>query len=69
MSTAVPAGEQAERIHGLPFHREECHLATGRLIVVAALAGGWDETIALADRFRETVLAAMGATAMAWPPK
>jgi hypothetical protein len=62
MTTAVPAGEQAERIRGLPFHREECHLATGRLIVVAALAGGWDETIALADRFREGMGAGRTAT-------
>ena len=47
------ARKQAERILDLPFHREEGHLATGRLIVVAALAGDWDETITLADRFRE----------------
>ena len=47
------ARTQAERIHGLPFHREEDHLATGRLIVVAALAGDWDETVALGERFRE----------------
>ena len=56
---AIAAGDlrvarrQAERIHGLPFHREEDHLATGRLIVVAALAGDWDETVALGERFRE----------------
>jgi predicted ATPase/DNA-binding CsgD family transcriptional regulator len=43
----------AERARDLPFHREEGHLATARLIVVAALAGDWDETIALAERFRE----------------
>jgi hypothetical protein len=47
------AREQAARIHGLPFQREEGHLATGRLIVVAALAGDWDESIALAGLFRE----------------
>jgi hypothetical protein len=43
----------AERVADLPFHREEGHLATSRLIVVAALAGDWDETLALAERFRE----------------
>jgi predicted ATPase/DNA-binding CsgD family transcriptional regulator len=43
----------AERIRHLPFHREEGHLATARLIVVTALAGDWDETLALADQFRE----------------
>ena len=47
------ARKQAERIRDLPFHREEGHLATGRLIVVAALTGEWDEAIALAERFRE----------------
>jgi len=47
------ARKHAERIRDLPFLREEGHLATGRLIVVAALAGAWDETIALAGRFRE----------------
>jgi hypothetical protein len=43
----------AERVRDLPFHREESHLATPRLIVVAALAGDWDEALALAERFRE----------------
>ena len=56
---AVAAGDlrtarrQAERIAELPFHREEGHLATSRLIVVTALAGDWDEAVILADRFRE----------------
>jgi hypothetical protein len=43
----------AEQVRDLPFHREEGHLATARLIVVAALAGDWDEAIVLAERFRE----------------
>lgn len=47
------AKEMAERAGSLPSHREEGHLATTRLIVVAALAGDWDEALALADRFRE----------------
>ena len=46
------ARKQAERVHRLAFHREEDHLATARLIVVAALTGDWDEAVALADRFR-----------------
>jgi predicted ATPase len=33
--------------------RQEGHLATARLIVVAALAGDWDEALTLAERFRE----------------
>ena len=43
----------AEGSRDLPFYREEGHLAAARLIVVTALAGDWDETVALADRFRE----------------
>ena len=56
---AVAAGDLrvgrtlAEQVRDLPFHREEGHLAASRLIVVAALAGDWDEAIALARRFRE----------------
>jgi predicted ATPase/DNA-binding CsgD family transcriptional regulator len=50
----LPGARQlAWRIHDLPFHREESHLATARLIVAAALAGDWDEATALAGRFRE----------------
>jgi hypothetical protein len=47
------AKEMAERAGNLPSHREEGHLATARLIIVAALAGDWDEALALADRFRQ----------------
>jgi predicted ATPase len=47
------ARELAERIRDLPFHREEGHLATARLIVVATLAGDWDEALVLAGQFRE----------------
>ena len=47
------ARQLAERVRDLPFHREEGHLATARLIVVATLAGDWDEAVALAERFRE----------------
>jgi hypothetical protein len=47
------ARQLAERVRDLPFHREEAHLATARLIVVATLAGDWDEALALAGRFRE----------------
>ncbi len=43
----------AGRYRDLPFQREEAHLTTARLILVAALAGDWDETLALAERFRE----------------
>jgi hypothetical protein len=47
------ARQLAECVRDLPFHREEGHLATARLIVVTALAGDWDEALTLAERFRE----------------
>lgn len=56
---AIAAGDlraarrHAERLRDLPFHREEGHLATRDLLVVTALAGNWDETITLAEQFRE----------------
>jgi hypothetical protein len=43
----------AERLRDLPFHREEGHLATGRLIVVAALAGDFALAVTMAERYRE----------------
>ena len=42
-ATCGPPETLAERVRDLPFYREEGHLATARLIVVAALAGDWDE--------------------------
>lgn len=57
--SAIAAGDLrsarvlAERSRDLPFYREEGHLASARLIVVSALAGEWDETVALAEQFRE----------------
>src|SRR4029077_5373669 len=57
--SAIAAGDfataraMAEQSRDLPFHREEGHLATGRLIVVTTLAGDWGETVALATQFRE----------------
>jgi predicted ATPase/DNA-binding CsgD family transcriptional regulator len=57
--TAVAAGDLAaarrfaEQIRDLPFHREDGHLATARLLVVTALAGDWDETVAFGEWFRE----------------
>ena len=47
------ARKLAERVRDLPLHREEGHLATARLIVVATLTGDWDEALALAGQFRE----------------
>ncbi|WP_433375955.1 ATP-binding protein [Actinoplanes sp. CA-142083] len=55
--TAIATGDLAagrrlaERIRDLPFHREEGHVATDRLLVVTALAGDWAETAALGRRF------------------
>ncbi len=57
--TAATAGDLpaardfAERIRYLPFHREEAHLATARLLVVTALAGAFDETVAFGELFLE----------------
>jgi predicted ATPase/DNA-binding CsgD family transcriptional regulator len=56
---AVSAGDLvggrrlAERLRDLPFHREEGHLATARLLVVTVVTGDWPESVALAERFRE----------------
>jgi predicted ATPase len=56
---AVAAGDLpaarglAERHRDLPFNREEGHLATARLIIVAVLAGDWPEAVGLAERYRE----------------
>jgi hypothetical protein len=47
------ARELAERYRDLPYQREEVHLTTSRLILVAALAGDWAEAVTLAERFRE----------------
>jgi hypothetical protein len=50
----LPAARRlAERVRDLPFYREEGHLATARLLVVTALAGDWDETVAFARQYRE----------------
>ena len=49
----IAARRLAAVARDLPFHREEGHLATSRLIVVTALAGDWGETVALAERFRD----------------
>ncbi len=47
------ARQLAEQVRNLPFYRGEGHLATSRLIVVAALAGDWAEVRTLAGQFRE----------------
>ena len=47
------ARRQAEALGNLPFCREEGHLATARLLVVAVLGGDWAEAVGLAERFRE----------------
>ena len=43
----------ASKLRDLPFYREEGHLASARLIVVAVLAGDWDEAVTLAEWYRE----------------
>jgi hypothetical protein len=61
MSTecAIAAGDLArarrlaQRLHDLPFFREEAHLATARLLVVTSLTGDWDDAVALSERFLE----------------
>jgi predicted ATPase/DNA-binding CsgD family transcriptional regulator len=50
----LPAARRlAERLRDLPFHREEAHLATARMLSVTVLAGDWSEAVDLAERFRE----------------
>lgn len=50
----LPAARRlAEAVRDLPFHREEGHLATSRLLLVTAFAGDWDETVTLSERFRD----------------
>ena len=43
----------AERFRDLPFHQEEGHLATARLLLVTVMAGDWPEAVGLAERFHE----------------
>jgi predicted ATPase/DNA-binding SARP family transcriptional activator len=43
----------AEASRDLPFHHEEGHLATSRLILVTLLTGDWDAAVALAERFKD----------------
>ena len=43
----------AEGLGNLPFCREEAHLTSARLLVVAVLAGDWSEAVDLAERLRE----------------
>jgi predicted ATPase/DNA-binding CsgD family transcriptional regulator len=56
---AVAAGDLdaarrlAEGVGDLPFLREERHLASARPLLVAVLAGDWDEAVTLAERFSE----------------
>ncbi len=51
MGDLAGARKLAEQSCELPFHREEAHLATSRLILVTALAGDWDETVTLGAQF------------------
>ena len=50
----LPAARRlAEHVRDLPFQREEIHLGAARLMVVTALTGDLDDTLALAERFQE----------------
>jgi predicted ATPase/DNA-binding CsgD family transcriptional regulator len=50
----LPAARRyAERLRDMPFYGEEDYLASRRLLVVTTLAGDWDETVTLLDRFIE----------------
>jgi predicted ATPase/DNA-binding CsgD family transcriptional regulator len=50
----VTARRYAEDVCELPQLREIAHVATARLIMVTFLAGDWAQTLAAADRFRES---------------
>ena len=52
-ATCRQHGNWPNALRDLPFHREEGHLATARLLVVSALAGDWAEALGLAERYRE----------------
>ena len=41
----------AERLRDLPFHREEGHLTTSRLLVVTVMTGDWTEAVGLAEQY------------------
>ena len=47
------ARELARRSERLPFHREEAHLTTARLLLVAALAGDLGDAVDLGERYLE----------------
>ena len=46
LAAALGYGEQR---FALPFHREEGHLATSRLLVVTVMTGDWTEAVGLAE--------------------
>jgi hypothetical protein len=46
------AAALARRLAGLPFNREEAHVALGPHLKVAALAGHFDAAVELGERFR-----------------
>jgi predicted ATPase/DNA-binding CsgD family transcriptional regulator len=46
------AADLARRLVGLPFNREEAHVALGPRLKVAALAGHFDAVVELGERFR-----------------
>jgi predicted ATPase/DNA-binding CsgD family transcriptional regulator len=46
------AAELARRLAGMPFNREETHVALGPQLKVAALAGHFDAVVELGERFR-----------------
>ncbi|MFC4948580.1 ATP-binding protein [Pseudonocardia sp. GCM10023141] len=57
--SAIAAGDLptalrlAEQLRDLSLHRDVGHVGSARLILVTALSGDWDVTLANADRFRD----------------
>ncbi len=48
----VAAGNHADALAGLPFYRDEDHLAIARRLRVDALAGAFDDVVRSGERFR-----------------
>jgi hypothetical protein len=50
----LPAARHyAERLRSLPFFGDDAHLSLSRLLIVEALAGGWERVLALSVPFKE----------------
>ena len=49
------AAAHADALAGLPFYRDEDHVAISRRLLVDALAGHFDEVVRAGERFRRSL--------------